>query len=359
MSLYRKIRSRIGSVIFPNEYRPKTEYAYPFGILNFSKGYIASFGDRNPDKIFYVIWRDKFGSGFFSNFTQVISHIMLAEQHGWIPVVDYQNFKTIYTEKEPVNGTCNAWEYYFKQVSPYSLEEVYSSRNVLFGDGGYPHIFCKNNQEYREFWRKKIHLQEPVEREFIEYKKLLNGKYTLGIHFRGKEMNTTEGHLFAPTVKQMFKQTDFILEHYPVTQIFFASEEMDYLNLFLKRYKSRIIFLPAFRVSKRNAYNMEPRPFHWYQLGKEALLDSLMLSSCDLLLCSSSGITLNAVRMSSSLKKVYTIYNGVNSSNRIIARFTYPIKKCLPSGFGGLDGKIIESDCIKMKDSLYNVTPQG
>lgn len=195
MSLYRKIRSRIGSVIFPNEYRPKTEYAYPFGILNFSKGYIASFGDRNPDKIFYVIWRDKFGSGFFSNFTQVISHIMLAEQHGWIPVVDYQNFKTIYTEKEPVNGTCNAWEYYFKQVSPYSLEEVYSSRNVLFGDGGYPHIFCKNNQEYREFWRKKIHLQEPVEREFIEYKKLLNGKYTLGIHFRGKEMNTTAGHL--------------------------------------------------------------------------------------------------------------------------------------------------------------------
>ena len=349
-----RIKKAIKKYFFPEMIQDSFDFTHPFGIPDLPKLYVRSFGERNPDKIFYVIWRDRLGSGFFSNFTQVISHMMLAERHGWIPVVDYLNFRTIYNEPEPVNGTCNAWEYYFRQISPYTLDEVYSSRNVLFAEGNtYPSLFCRNNREYREFLDQKIQLQDWIADEFLKYKKLLDASFVLGIHFRGKEMNTTPGHPFAPTVRQMQTQTDFILEQYPVDKIFFSSEEKDYLDLFVKRYGDRLIYLSAFRVSKINAYNMNPRPHHRYLLGKEALLDSLMLSSCDILLCGRSGITYHAVRSSSRLKKVYTIHNGFNSKNRLLAKYLYRIRKYLPSEFGGLKNAITVSGNTELENTLY------
>lgn len=36
---------------------------------------------------------------------------------------------------KPINGTRNAWNYFFDQVSDYQLSEVYKSRNVTLSDG--------------------------------------------------------------------------------------------------------------------------------------------------------------------------------------------------------------------------------
>ena len=41
------------------------------------------------------------------------------------------NFKTIYNEKIKLFGTFNSWNYYFENVSKYSLNEVYKSKNVI------------------------------------------------------------------------------------------------------------------------------------------------------------------------------------------------------------------------------------
>ena len=182
---------------------------------------------------------------------------------------------------------------------------------------------------------------------------MLENTFVLGIHFRGKEMNTTPGHPFAPTVRQMTTWTDRILENHPVEKIFFSSEEKDYLDLFVKRYGKRLLFLPFFRVSKVNAYNLNPRPLHRHLLGKEALLDSLMLSCRDILLCGKSGITSNAVRSSRRLKLVYTIHNGYNSRNLLAAKFLYRLKKHLPPGAGGLRNEVVISRYPEMEDTLY------
>lgn len=350
----RGIRRMVKRCFFPEMLQDSPPLSLPFGLPNLPKVYVRRFGERNPDRTFYVIWRDRLGSGFFSNLTQVISHLILAENHGWIPVVDYQNFRTIYQERSPVNGTANAWEYYFKPLSPYSLEEVYSSRNVLFADGtACPPFPCRSNREYRSILKRYIHLQDSVAKEFSEFRKMLENTFVLGIHFRGKEMNTTPGHPFAPTVRQMTTWTDRILENHPVEKIFFSSEEKDYLDLFVKRYGKRLLFLPVFRASKVNAYNLNPRPLHRHLLGKEALLDSLMLSCCDILLCGKSGITSNAVRSSRRLKLVYTIHNGYNSRNLLAAKFLYRLKKHLPPGAGGLRNEVVISRYPEMEDTLY------
>ena len=91
---------------------------------------LHSFGSKNPNKTFYVIRRSP-GAGMFSNLTFVLNHLKIAIEKKFIPIVDMENYPTIYNESNKINGTKNSWLYYFEQVSNYSLEEVYKSKNVL------------------------------------------------------------------------------------------------------------------------------------------------------------------------------------------------------------------------------------
>lgn len=79
-----RIKKAIKKYFFPEMIQDSFDFTRPFGIPDLPKLYVRSFGERNPDKIFYVIWRDRLGSGFFSNFTQVISYLQVILFWGWI-----------------------------------------------------------------------------------------------------------------------------------------------------------------------------------------------------------------------------------------------------------------------------------
>ncbi len=325
----------------------KFDRKYPFNLRQQLNGYLKSFGDKNPDKTFYVIWRDYLGSGFFSNFTQVVSHIQMAKNLGMIPVVDYQNFKTLYNEKEPINCTQNAWEYYFKQLSNYSLEEVYQSKRVFFCNGEppsnaafselpkeYNEVF-DNHDMYKKFLNENIELQDAVKNELKKYDHFFNQRI-LGVHFRGKELNVAQLHAFGPTVEQMFRYTDEILEKYKIEKIFLVTEEKDYFDLFVQRYGNKVLSSDALRVSKVNAYNLKNyRPQHRYLLGMDALVDAILLSKCTGLLWGMSGLSQHSFR-SGNHEFSYRIHNGINHKKWYIAKFAFRVKKLLPPKLGGL-----------------------
>ena len=72
-----------------------------------------SLGEKNKDKVFYVIKRSP-GTGFFSNVLFVINHLMIAKKNNYIPIVDMENFPTIYNEINEIFKIKNSWEYYFE-----------------------------------------------------------------------------------------------------------------------------------------------------------------------------------------------------------------------------------------------------
>ena len=76
--------------------------------------FMKSFGRLNPDKLFYVIWREGTGGGMFSNVFHVLSHLIYAREMGLTPLVDMENFPNFYNEAELVHATRNSWEYYFR-----------------------------------------------------------------------------------------------------------------------------------------------------------------------------------------------------------------------------------------------------
>jgi len=69
--------------------------------INFN---VCNFGIKNKNKIFYVIKRTP-GAGLFSNVIYVLNHLLVAEKNKFIPIIDMENFTTIYNEKEKINNT--------------------------------------------------------------------------------------------------------------------------------------------------------------------------------------------------------------------------------------------------------------
>lgn len=94
------------------------------------------FGELNPSIYFLVIRKRPPGWGFFSNVFYVLQGLQYAEQLQYVPVVDMENyFMSELSSLKPINGTRNAWNYFFDNVSDYKLSEVYRSKNVLLSDG--------------------------------------------------------------------------------------------------------------------------------------------------------------------------------------------------------------------------------
>jgi len=321
-----------------------TYTTYPFDIKKLPDGYTKSFGEKNPDKTFYVIWLDTFGSGFFSNFTYVIAHIKIALSKGMIPVVDFENFKSFYNVETLIQNTKNSWEYYFKPVSPYSLEEVYKSKNVLFCNGTFPAsegYSLSQIKGAKKIYNDHIFLQPYIEHKINEYSENFSEK-VLGVHFRGQEMKIASGHPFPPTEKQMLKYVDRAIDQFGFKKIFFVSEELSYLELFTKKYGKKIFYTNAFRTHEKNAYLLNPRENHRYQLGVEVLIDAYLLSKCTALICSDSNVSEFARFINENKYDfVHFIDNGYNSPNILLARYLYSIKKNLPPQLGGLKDKLV------------------
>lgn len=311
---------------------------YPFGLSDIPFSKYKSFGEKNPDKVFYVIYRTPYEAGFFSNLVHVVVHLKLIEGTNLIPVVDYKNFKTFYNNDKPINGTENSWEYYFEQLSPYSLEEVYQSKNVLFCGGGFPHgVYQKCTDDeiygyYQRVFKVKKHILDSIR----PYEQFFMNNKVLGVHFRGKDLNTAPGHPFGVTEKQMFKYADEIIEKHGINKIFLATNEKRYLDAFIKQYGDKVFHANNFLTEKINEFNINPRENHRYLLGAEVLTDAILLSKCNGILCGSSGIPATAQNLNPNMEFFYEIYNGKNSQNKYYARFLFDIKKHLPKHFGGL-----------------------
>jgi len=297
----------------------------------------ASFGESNPDRVFYVIYREGRGAGLFSNVFHVLGHLMLAERMGMTPMVDMRRFPTVYNEREPVNDTWNAWEYYFAQPAEFSLDDVYRSRHVAFCDGKFRWQVFDNALALaipaaRRFLKVRAPIREEVE---AFYKECFLDKTVLGVHFRGTDMKTAPDHPVCPTLQQMLARTRMLLNAYPIDAIFLVTEEQAYLDAYSSTFRDMVMHTAAFRTYDINSYHIRPypRPLHMYHLGLDALKDTLLLARADYLLAggtegvaSGSNISRMAqVWNAGRYKHIELIWNGVNppwTPPSIVARAT-------------------------------------
>lgn len=286
----------------------------------------------------YVIWRT-YGAGFWSIVASTLAHCDIAESMSLVPVVDMKNHPTVYSEKEPIRGTLNVWEYYFRQPAGRELKSVEADAHVIDGTipPGYPREI--GHETYRTLWRRYARLNEHSSTAInwtIEDLGI-SGK-TLGVHYRGQEMRTAKGHKFPPTLGQMNAAIAWVLDNHDFDEILLVTEAQQYVASLKKKWGSRLFPSPTYRLWRQNSYALkdEPRKWHRYHLGLEALQDAHLLAACGGLIRGHSGLSEAALLISEQPFTPHVrISQGRNSFRPYLAPFMWYLKVATPSFLGG------------------------
>lgn len=298
-----------------------------------------TFGDKNPDKKFYVIKRTP-GTGMFSNVLFVLNHLKIAQNNNYIPFVDMFNFPSIYNESKKIYGTNNSWEYFFENFTNIDIDEIYQSKNVFITSNNFEKNFLKdlNTEEIKKDFRENIIVKKKYNKLVENFaEKHFKNKKILGVHFRGTSYKRSPGHPFPATKKQILKKIKEIQIKEKIDKIFLVTEEKNYKDFLLSKFGSKIIYLKSpYRSNINDAFKIYPRNIHRFKLGREAVIETLLLSKCDIFIYVTSNIASASIAWNlNSKQKKYKINNGINSNNIFLSQILWYIKKNIPSFLGG------------------------
>lgn len=346
-------------IFFKNLFR--AELAKPLVVKNFfikdiKEGIKYNLGNKNKNKIFYIIRRKFSPSGLFSNLTFVVNNLLYAKKKNYIPFVDMQNFTTIYNENKKINKTFNSWEYYFKQLTNYQIKNIYQSENVIFSSGVFKRNFSKDlfylskNKEIRIIKNKFLKIRNNY---LIESKKrmkiLFKKKKILGVLIRGTTQKIAANHQLPIKFSELTTVIKKILKKENCHKIFLVTEDLEYFNFLKNKFQNIILFNKSTRFLKKpfsmhsiNESNLINNTHNnsRFNLGKEVLIDMIMLSNCNILLSSDSNVGKAAVFFNKKISKLYLIESEKNSNNPFIARWLWYFKNYFSFLFGSVKYKV-------------------
>lgn len=264
-----------------------------------------SYGKLNPDKTFYVIRLYPPATGFLANYVYILGYMKHAFEHDYIPVIDMQNYETLYTEKEPVNGTKNVWEYCFEQPFDvktgrrYSLDEVYKSKNVILSDGSENFYSCdlERDLDWQIELSKLIPFNSQLKENINKQLGSLNTDWSkvIGVPSRGSEQRKRIiGHNIPATPKQIIDTIEECSNEWYGSEnvaIFVKAEEEDTINWFKQVY-DKVLYTQATRLKNYDLKkgvaasheNKKQGKQSQYQSLLEYLTDIYILSRCDSLI---------------------------------------------------------------------------
>lgn len=259
------------------------------------------YGDKNSDKRILLIRPNTEDGvqGLMSLFVQTMRWIEYSNRKGMIPFVDFKNYMTQYSD-----GT-NIWECFFTQPSNLTIEEVYSSKNVILsGTTLKPQVntmlfrstiffdrkLC--GQCYDIIWNN-IRISDAVEKIVAKENNFLHVEHCIGAYLRGTDYVQLKpaGEYMQPTLDEFIKKLDEFVKKYPQKDIFLVTEDYTYYCTMKEQYgdKIKIVSFDSFvknysgqdYLSKAGVLERNPR-----KRGMEYLVKMLLLSRCESLVTS-------------------------------------------------------------------------
>jgi len=267
------------------------QFIYPFEakpIIKFKEtntevtNLLVNSSHRKRKLIYYIIKRP--GVELFSNFIYVLNHLKITNSCGYEPLIDMENFKTIYKKKNKIKNTKNAWNYFFDNKKKINLNKIYKENNFIISTNGFAKTFSNqiDNDEFRYLFNKYF----KIKNEFINYsndfsKKNFKGK-VLAIHLCDTSYKTSVNHLFPTTIERSINLISKIFKKYSYNKIFLCAENLSYFDAIIKMFKEKVIFLKnANKAYEYDAFNVYPRSSHRYKLNKYILIEALLISKCN------------------------------------------------------------------------------
>ena len=209
-----------------------------------------SFGQMNSDRVIYVIKPDYQDGveGLLSLINKQILYMAYAKKKGYCPYIDWKNYKTQYYD-----GKNNAWEYFFKQPSNLTENEVYKSKKVYLSGWSFKTVNPEGLFEADVFTDKRIrekssemlceHIRFSDEVLSIVNKEAtsLNISECIGVYIRGTDYVKLKpsGEYVQPSVDQM-KCKIHEFENKYNAPIFLVTEDGDIFDNLKKEFGNTI-----------------------------------------------------------------------------------------------------------------------
>jgi len=258
-------------------------------------------GTANENNYFLVIGVSDPMQGWGNLLLRVMGGITYAKVHNMIPIVDMKYMKNQYLPDSMI-GKHNAWEDFFEQTCEYSLEEVYRSHNVVL-TGINAHIDC--NMEYGDISLKK-NIREYIDGIYVRL--FPENEKVLGVIYRGTDYYRAFNHESPVTIEDFMESVDIFKNKIGFTYIFLATEVLEAVEQFKKRFGSHLFYVDQMRYPENERrwlftihFNRENDE---YQKGLEYLTVLTLLSKCDALYGINTG-TFRAARVMNGNKYEY------------------------------------------------------
>lgn len=234
-------------------------------------------GNEHKNKVFYVIGQNDEIGGLWWLINKVLMHLWYAEDKGYLPVVDWQNYRTQYT-KSTMLGIENVWEYYFEQPCGYSLNDIKKANKVIINkqsaapsDTYYMGQFYDDSQRIHKFsqlFNKYIRFNDSSLKYLNSQKNkyLSSDKKVVGVLCRGTDyvLKKPSTHPIQPEPEDVIWDVRQVMKDYACTHVFLATEDADILKLFQREFGECLMYEEQERLSKSQILSDE-----WLSITKK------------------------------------------------------------------------------------------
>ena len=239
----------------------------------------------------------------------------------------------LYYSEDGWNGSKNAWEYYFEPLNNKTVEDALQSeckisdifqvgfhdlnissleeKFLIFNLHSYtplntwlffykePEELYKHRRNVNEYVRKNVKVKEEIIKKVDLFYKKYFTEYMIGVHVRGtdKKSESYIGQRPFVILEDYITQIDLVLKREPNATIFIASDSNEAIKEIINRFpKNNIVVNKCTRMQKY----LGPIPLHLSSFagplaGEEALIDCLLLSKCDHVICTDSNLSAAAL----------------------------------------------------------------
>ncbi len=137
--------------------------------------------------------------------------------------------------------------------------------------------------------KKYIHIKPHIQKKIDAFvAQFFLDNYIIGIHYRGTDKSKEAPRITYATV---FKEIEKHIPQKKPYSLFIATDEIDFLEQARKKHPNRVVAIEA-RRSDRNGLGGHFLNKNNYTQGEEALIDACLLAKCDLLIRTSSNLSL-------------------------------------------------------------------
>lgn len=304
--------------------------------------YFYNMHARKNGKTFVILRAPYSNTGLMSDIGYFMCLISFWNaKKNYIPVIDMKNYKSPYLKDEEV-GKIDAWAFWFKPVSGISADEAYANRKVVLSG----HLYRQIRKEQESFadivnykpntvkkwaaiYKKYFHLNNEMKQKLIQERKKIfadNKKKVLGVKFRSTDYLycLPLDHSIQASCEEMADYTEKIMKKDGYDKVYLSVENPSVVEKFREKFRKKLLIYDCKLadcadnkitcMSEAAVKSVGER-----QSGEDYLIQILLLSLCDgLLCCENSGVNVAIAMNGGKYEKVYHVNKGINDTGKIL-----------------------------------------